>query len=129
MKGRFYRLNQMTTKPKPDCLFCRIAAEEIPSRVVWQDNELMAFADIRPRAPVHLLLIPKGHIIASVADMNPDHQSLIGRMLWRAKLIADEQGIAGQGYRLVFNVRKHGGQEVDHIHLHILGGQPLGPMG
>ena len=114
---------------KANCLFCKIGSGELPSTVAWQDNELMAFADIHPKAPVHLLLIPKDHVIASIADMNPDNQSIVGRMLWRAKLLAEEQGIAEQGYRLVFNVRKHGGQEVDHIHLHILGGQPLGPLG
>lgn len=88
----------------------------------------MAFTDIHPKAPVHLLLIPKNHVIASIADMSPDHQGLVGRMLWRAKLIAEERGIADDGYRLVFNVRKHAGQEVDHIHLHILGGKHLGPV-
>lgn len=111
-----------------NCLFCQIAQKKIPSTVAWEDDELMAFADIHPKAPVHLLLIPKAHRLASVADITADHQALLGQMMWRAKLLAEEQGIADDGYRLVFNVRKHGGQEVDHLHLHIMGGQPLGPM-
>lgn len=112
----------------PACLFCRVAAHELPSTVAYEDDGLMAFADIRPKAPVHLLIIPKDHVLASVADMSPDHQALIGRMIWRAKVLAEERGIAPDGYRLVFNVRRHGGQEVDHLHLHLLGGQPLGGM-
>lgn len=113
----------------PECLFCKIASHDIPSEVAFEDDQLMAFADIQPKAPVHLLIIPKDHVMASVADLQPGQEALLGAMLNRAKLLAEERGIATDGYRLVFNVRHHGGQEVDHVHLHLLGGQPLGPLG
>ncbi len=113
----------------PNCLFCKIAAREIPSTAVFEDDELYVFPDIHPKALVHLLIIPKDHVMRSVADMDEAQTGLLGRMMFRAKLLAEAQGIADDGYRLVFNVRKHGGQEVDHVHLHLLGGQPLGPLG
>lgn len=116
------------SKTDPNCIFCRIVARVIPSTAVFEDDELYAFPDIRPKAPVHLLIIPKEHILRSVAEMSETETGLLGRMLLRAKLLAEEQGIAADGYRLVFNVRRHGGQEVDHVHLHLLGGQPLGPL-
>mgnify|MGYP001601606120 CR=1 FL=1 len=120
----------MTSAGKdPACIFCRIVARAVPSTVAYEDDELYAFPDIRPKAPVHLLIIPKEHILRSVAEMSAAETGLLGRMLLRAKLLAEEQGIAADGYRLVFNVRRHGGQEVDHVHLHLLGGQPLGPLG
>lgn len=112
----------------PQCIFCQIAGGQIPSQPVFQDEEFLAVPDIHPRALVHLLIIPKDHVLRSVAEMTADQQALLGRMIWRAKVLAEEQGIANQGYRLVFNVRRHGGQEVDHLHLHLLGGQPLGEM-
>lgn len=113
----------------PDCVFCTIATGEIPKEFVFSDDELMVFSDIRPVAPVHLLIVPKDHSLASIADMTPDQQPLVSRMIALAKRLAEEQGIADNGYRLVFNVRKHAGQEVDHIHLHLIGGAPLGPLG
>lgn len=113
----------------PNCIFCKIAAREIPSTHVYEDDELLAFPDIHPKAPVHLLIIPKEHVMRSVAEMTEDQEGILGRMLWRAKALAEEQGIAEQGYRLVFNVRHHGGQEVDHVHLHVLGGKPLSSLG
>lgn len=119
----------MTNLPDPNCLFCRIAAEELPSDIVHQDATFFAFRDIHPKAPVHIVIIPKEHAMASIADMSDDQRELIGRMIGLARDIAAEQGMAADGYRLVFNVRHHGGQEVDHVHLHILGGQPLGPLG
>lgn len=111
-----------------DCIFCQIAARTIPTTVVYEDDELLAFPDIHPKAPVHLLIIPKNHLLASAADMTDRDVPLLGRMVLTAKKLADQQGIAELGYRLTFNVRHHGGQEVDHIHLHLLGGRPLGPM-
>lgn len=113
----------------PECIFCQIAAGKISATVLLDDGELMAFPDIRPKAPVHILIIPKDHVLRSVADMAPGQEALLGRMMATAKRLAEEKGIATDGYRLVFNVRHHGGQEVDHIHLHLLGGQPLGPLG
>lgn len=113
----------------PECLFCKIVAREIPSTTVFENEELYAFPDIHPKAPVHLLIIPKEHILRSAAEMDESHTGLLGRMVYRAKVLAEEQGIDTSGYRLVFNVRHHGGQEVDHIHLHLLGGQELKPLG
>lgn len=116
-------------KVDPACLFCKIAARQLPSQAVYEDGELYVFPDIRPKAPVHLLIIPKEHLLRSVAEMTETQAELLGRMLYRAKVLAEQQGIAHDGYRLVFNVRHHGGQEVDHLHLHLLGGQSLGPLG
>ncbi len=113
----------------PQCIFCKIAAGEIPSTAVFANDELYAFPDINPKAPVHLLIIPKDHAMRSIAEMTDDQQALVGRMIGLAKRLAEERGIATDGYRLVFNVRHHAGQEVDHVHLHLLGGQPLGPLG
>lgn len=113
----------------PACIYCQIVARELPSTNVYEDDELYVFPDIHPVAPVHLLIVPKEHILRSAAEMLPEHQALLGRMIYRAKLLAEKQGIDIEGYRLVFNVRHHAGQEVDHIHLHLLGGQPLGPLG
>jgi histidine triad (HIT) family protein len=113
----------------PNCIFCKIVAREIPSTAVFENNELYVFPDIHPKAPVHLLIIPKDHILRSVAEMEESQTELLGRMLYRAKLLAEKLKIDTDGYRLVFNVRHHGGQEVDHIHLHLLGGQALGSLG
>ncbi len=118
-----------TMTPNPDCVFCQIAAGEIPTESVYDDGEIMAFPDIHPQAPIHLLIIPKDHVLRSMAEMTEDLEPLIGRMFRVARQLGEEQGIADNGYRLVFNVRSHGGQEVDHLHLHLLGGQDLGPLG
>ena len=112
----------------PACLFCKIGAHELPSTSVFENDELYAFPDIHPKAPVHILIIPKEHILRSAAEMNEEHEVLLGRMIYRAKQLAEEQGIDTDGYRLVFNVRHNGGQEVDHIHLHLIGGKLLGPL-
>lgn len=119
----------MSNSSVESCIFCNIVARAIPSVPVYEDDELYVFPDIHPKAPVHLLIIPRRHVLASVADMQLADEPLLGRMLRRAKLLAEAQGIAADGYRLVFNVRHHGGQEVDHLHLHLLGGQPLGSLG
>lgn len=113
--------------PSPDCLFCKIAAKELPASVVYEDDQLMAFKDINPVAPVHLLIVPRQHL-PSVAELTLDDAPLIGLMIHRAQQLAEEHGIADRGYRLVFNVRQHAGQVVDHIHLHLIGGQSLGRM-
>ncbi len=110
-----------------DCLFCGIAQGAVPSTRVFADERLVAFNDIHPVAPTHVLIVPRAHI-ASVADMTADHAGLIGEMVLRAKAIAEERRIDRDGYRLVFNVRSHGGQVVDHIHLHLIGGNKLGRM-
>ncbi|MFH0829179.1 MAG: histidine triad nucleotide-binding protein [Candidatus Kerfeldbacteria bacterium] len=110
-----------------ECLFCRIASGAVPSNKVFEDDHLVAFSDIRPVAPLHILLVPRKHI-ASVAELTEIDEQLVGEMVLRARQIAEQQGIATKGYRLVFNVRSHGGQVVDHIHLHIIGGKKLGAM-
>lgn len=112
-----------------NCLFCKIVDGSIPTTFVYSDDELVAFADIHPKAPVHLLIIPKDHVMRSIAEMSEEQEGLLGRMLWRAKKLAEEQGVDADGYRLVFNVRHHAGQEVDHVHLHMLGGKELGHLG
>jgi len=109
------------------CLFCGIASGTVPSTKEYEDDTLVVFADIHPVAPVHLLVVPRKHI-ASVADLSADDERLVGVMVMRAKEIAAKKGIAKDGYRLVFNVRDHGGQFVDHLHLHLIGGAKLGPM-
>lgn len=112
-----------------DCIFCKIIAGEIPSAQVYQDELVTAFRDIHPVAPTHVLLIPKQHI-ASVNDLTAEDEQLMGHLFIVAKQIAEEEGIAGSGYRLIMNTGPDGGQEVFHIHLHLMGGQRMRhPMG
>lgn len=110
-----------------NCLFCKIANHEIPSKIVYEDEEIIAFEDINPQAPVHILIVPKKHI-ESIAFLKEEDASLAGKLLIKAAEIANNKGIVGSGFRLIFNTGKNSGQEVDHIHLHLLGGKPLGPM-
>ncbi len=110
---------------KPDCLFCRIARGEIASRKVYEDDEILAFHDIHPSAPVHFLVIPKIHL-ENLYDGDLRHQALLGRMLGVIGQLATEQG-ATDGFRVVINNGRVGRQEVYHLHIHVLGGpQPLG---
>ncbi|MBU6436738.1 MAG: histidine triad nucleotide-binding protein [Betaproteobacteria bacterium] len=104
----------------PDCIFCKIAAGQIPSRKVHEDDELFAFHDIRPAAPVHLLVIPKVHV-ASLADCGPAHEGLLGKMLALVPRLARDQG-CDNGFKTVINTGRDGGQEVYHLHVHVLGG-------
>lgn len=106
------------------CLFCRIAAGEIPAKVVYEGDEIVAFRDINPQAPTHILIIPRRHI-GSVNEMQPGDAELVGRLYLVARELAEEEGIAQKGYRLVMNTGPAAGQTVDHIHLHLLGGRPL----
>lgn len=110
-----------------NCLFCKISQKQIQSEIIYEDKEIVAFNDINPKAPVHVLIVPKKHI-ASVAELNPDDAILVGKMVLVAKKIAQDKRIVDSGFRLVFNTRKNAGQIIDHIHLHLLGGKPLGPM-
>ena len=110
--------------PSPDCLFCRIIAGEIPATFVHQDDLVIAIRDIAPRAPTHILLIPRVHI-ASALDVRQDDAALLGRLFTVAADIARDEGIAEAGYRLVANVGRWGGQSVDHLHLHLMGGRPF----
>lgn len=106
-----------------DCLFCRIAAGETPVKRVYEDDQCLAFPDIHPQAPTHLLLIPKQHI-ASHAHASPQDAALLGHLIGVAAEVARGQGLE-RGYRLVMNTGADGGQSVDHIHLHLLGGRPM----
>lgn len=110
-----------------DCLFCRIARREVPATIVYEDDRIVAFDDIRPLAPVHVLLVPRQHF-ASVADMTEADVALVGSLVWRATRLAQDRGLEADGYRLVFNTRQHAGQVIDHVHLHLLGGKLLGRM-
>lgn len=103
-----------------DCVFCKIARHEVPATVVSEDGAILAFDDIHPKAPVHILIIPKEHI-ESIADLTGAESVMIAQLIYVAKRIADEKGLLG--YKLVFNVGREGGQVVDHLHLHLLGGQ------
>jgi histidine triad (HIT) family protein len=107
-----------------DCLFCKIVDQSIPSNIVFEDDNVLAFEDINPKAPVHILIIPKQHI-STINDIKSEHDALIGQMYLAAKMIAKEKSIAEDGYRAVMNCNRHGGQEVYHIHLHLLGGKQL----
>jgi histidine triad (HIT) family protein len=109
-----------------DCLFCRIAHGEIPCNKVYEDDEVLAFHDINPVAPVHFLLIPKLHL-SSLADAEDTHALLLGRMLVLASRLALKQGLK-KGFRTVINTGKGGGQEVFHLHIHIIGGGNIPPM-
>jgi histidine triad (HIT) family protein len=108
-------------------LFERIVAREIPADIVYQDEEITAFRDIHPRAPVHILIVPNKPI-ATVNDIADADAPLIGRLFLVARDLAKKMGIAADGYRLLVNCNEHGGQEVYHLHLHLVGGAPLGTM-
>lgn len=105
-----------------DCLFCRIAAGEVPSTRVHEDDEVVAIRDIAPRAPTHILVMPRRHI-ASAADLTEADGPLLGRMFAVSAELARSEGIADRGYRLVSNVGRWGGQTVDHLHIHLMGGR------
>ena len=107
-----------------ECIFCKIVKKEIPEKIVYEDDSVLAFDDIQPLAPVHVLVIPKKHI-ASVSDFTQNDQILAGAMILVAKNVAKDRGIAEKGYKLLFRVGEHGGQEVPHIHLHLIGGARL----
>lgn len=111
----------------PDCLFCRIVAKEIPATVVHETDTTLAFRDINPSAPVHVLVIPKDHHrdIVGLARADPP---LAAEMLAAAATVAELEGLLDDGFRLLFNNGRNAGQEVFHVHAHVLGGKPLGPM-
>jgi histidine triad (HIT) family protein len=107
-----------------DCLFCKIIDKTIPAKIVYEDERLLAFDDIRPQAPVHTLIIPKEHL-ASLNDVPEDRSDLLGAILGAARKIAAEKGVAASGYRIVLNTARDSGQEVFHIHFHLLGGRRM----
>ena len=108
-------------------IFEKIISGELPAKVLYRDERVVAFADIRPLAPVHILIVPK-KVIATVNDIADADEALVGHMILIARDLAREQGIADDGYRLIVNCNAHGGQEVYHLHVHLIGGRPLGPM-
>ena len=118
------RRTMTTSTHDPNCLFCKIVAGQIPSKKVYEDDELLAFHDIHPWAPVQFLMIPKAHI-PSMAQVGPEHEALLGRIMVLAPRLALEQGCnpypAG-GFRIVVNTGAEGGQEVQHLHIHVMGG-------
>ncbi len=107
-----------------DCLFCKIVNRDIPASIVYEDERVLAFNDIGPQAPTHVLVIPKRHI-SSLLDLAPGDDGLVGEMVRRAAAIATERGIAADGFRTVFNTNAGAGQTVFHIHLHLLGGRQM----
>ncbi len=108
-----------------DCIFCKIINKEIPSKIVYEDDDILAFEDINPLAKIHILLIPKKHI-ETAADLQEEDAAVIGKIYLVAKKIAEEKGMAEDGYRIVNNCKDFGGQEVYHINFHLLGGEKLG---
>jgi len=106
------------------CLFCKIINREIPSSIVYEDDHVLAFTDINPQAPTHLLVVPKRHI-ETLNDLAPGDDAIVGELVRRAAAIADERGIAAGGYRVVFNTNRDAGQTVFHIHLHLIGGRSM----
>ncbi len=110
----------MTMNSDPHCIFCKIVAGQIPSKKVFEDDELLAFHDIQPWAPVHVLVIPKQHL-ATLSDARPEHNAMLGRMLALAPRLMAELSV-NNGYRTLINTGKDGGQEVYHLHMHVMGG-------
>jgi histidine triad (HIT) family protein len=110
-----------------DTLFLKIVRGEVPADIVYRDELVTAFRDIAPQAPVHVLIVPN-RPVPSVAEVGPEHEPALGRMFTVARRIAEAEGIAEDGFRLIVNTHDHAGQEVYHLHLHLIGGRPLGPM-
>lgn len=108
-----------------ECIFCKIINREIPADIVYEDEEIMAFNDIHPAAPIHILIIPKKHI-SSLVDIEQEDEKIIGRIYTIINKIAEKQGIKDKGYRVIVNCGKDGGQEVMHLHFHLLAGKQLG---
>jgi histidine triad (HIT) family protein len=110
-----------------ETIFSKIAAGEIPADIVYQDEAVTAFRDINPLAPTHVVIVPN-RVIPAMTEVTPEDEPVLGRLLAAAARIAAEEGISEDGYRLIVNCGPDGGQEVPHLHLHLLGGRPLGPM-
>jgi histidine triad (HIT) family protein len=107
------------------CLFCAILAHEAPARILYEDERVAVIEDVNPQAPTHVLVLPRKHI-ATLNDLRPEDDALVGEMVRRAAAVAAERGIAAPGYRTVFNCNRQAGQTVFHMHLHLIGGRPLG---
>ncbi len=110
-----------------ETIFSKIIRKELPADIVYQDDQVTAFRDINPLAPTHILIVPN-NLIPTADDVTPEDEPLLGHMFVVATQIARDEGVAENGYRLLLNCRDHGGQEVYHLHMHLFGGRPLGPM-
>lgn len=108
-----------------DSIFTKIANREIPAQIVFENDEIIAFNDVSPKAPVHVLIVPKKHI-ETINDAGDEDALILGKLILAASIIAKEKGIAERGYRVIMNCNKEGGQSVNHIHLHLIGGKQLG---
>ena len=129
----FYVLGNARSQPRgahmtEDCLFCRIGGGEVHSDILHRDDSCFAIRDIAPKAPVHLLIIPNEHF-TYLTNLTPDFYPVLGDMFVAAKEMAQREGVADSGYRLIINQGQHSGQVVPHLHLHLLAGKPLGAMG
>ncbi len=109
----------------PDCLFCKIIAGDIPADIIYESDTAIAFRDINPRAPTHVLIVPREHI-ATINDINPEQEATVGSLFSAARAIAAQEGLSDDGYRAVMNCNAAAGQTVFHLHLHLLGGRILG---
>jgi histidine triad (HIT) family protein len=107
-----------------DCLFCKIIKREIPGSIIYEDDRVIAFNDIKPQAPTHVLVVPKRHI-ESLNELQPGDDQIVGELVRRAAAIAKERGVSASGFRVVLNTNRDGGQTVFHIHLHLLGGRSM----
>jgi len=107
------------------CIFCKIANKEIPAKIVFEDDDLVAFHDTNPIAPIHVLVIPKQHIVGA-GNVTDEHATILGKLLVAARRVAEDAGLIASGFRVVVNHGPHAGQSVLHLHLHVLGGRPLG---
>ncbi|MEJ2060096.1 MAG: histidine triad nucleotide-binding protein [Gammaproteobacteria bacterium] len=107
-----------------DCIFCKIANGEIPAKIAYENDDLLAFHDLNPQAPLHVLVIPRRHI-ATINDLTPDDAEMVGKLYLAAKEIAAEAGFGERGYRTVMNCNAEAGQSVYHLHLHVLAGRPM----
>ncbi len=109
----------------PDCLFCKILAGDIPADIIYESDTAIAFRDVNPRAPTHVLIVPREHI-ATINDINPEQEAIVGSLFSAARAIAAQEGLSDDGYRTVMNCNAAAGQTVFHLHLHLLGGRTLG---
>ena len=108
----------------PDCLFCNILAGDVPAEIIYESDTVIAFRDINPRAPMHVLIVPREHI-STINDIDTEHEPIVGSLFTAARDIAAQEGVAEEGYRAVMNCNSDGGQSVFHLHLHVLGGRML----
>ena len=108
--------------PGSDCFFCKIVAGDVPAEIIYKSDNVIAFRDINPQAPTHVLIIPRKHI-STMNDINPEHEAIVGSLFIAAKSIAAQEGLSDDGYRVVINCNEAAGQTVFHLHLHLLGGR------